>query len=207
MIYTAAASTVQAQLTQNAALTPSATATEEPTQTLAVPTADSTLPTLPLPGSQTQLAPAGTQPALSLPLASLTPMGGQPAQSGIKQISAQWVSNDPPDGAVIEAGTNFDIIWKVKNTGTKTWTKDYTYQHFLYDRLSDNTSYKLKAEVKPGAVASIIVDGVAPTTSGKYSTWWKLKDDQGQNIGDMTLDIVVVQPGETPGVPTSSPTP
>ena len=207
-IYTAAASTVQAQLTQNAALTPSATATEELTQTLAVPTADKTLPTRSLPGYQTQLAPVTTQSVS--PLASLTPFGGLATQSGSKPPIAQrvfqWLSNDPTDGTIIEAGTRFDIIWKVKNIGTTPWTTNYVYEHFLNAKFFEKTSYKLKNEVKPGAETTIVVDAMAPSTTGRYSTWWKLKNEQGQNIGDMTLDIVVVQPGETAQPATATPT-
>lgn len=195
MIYTAAAQTVQAQLTQSAALTPSATATQEATATLSIPTADSSLPTLALPGSSTQSSTVQ-------PIATLTPIG-LTTQSVNPPASAkvfQWISNDPADGTVINAGTKFDIVWTVKNTGTTAWNTSYSYAYFSGDKYFDHLRYNLKDTVNAGATVKVIVDATAPTKSGTYYTWWKMVNDQGQNIGDMDLKITVVQPGETPTV-------
>lgn len=205
-IYTAAAKTVQVQLTQDAALTPSATATEEATATLAVPTADTNLPTLPASGSATQPA-AGSLTAT--PLFTIGPIA---TQAGAKPPSGapkgyQWISNDPADNAIIETGAKFDIVWTVKNTGTTTWTTDYTYKYVYNDKFSERLSYKLKEDVKAGATTKLIVDAVAPKNPGTYKTWWKLYDPQGVAIGDMDLTIVVVKPGTTPTPPTATPKP
>lgn len=201
MIYTAAAQTVQAQLTQNAVLTPSPTATTEPTATVtaAIPTANTNLPTMPIPGANTPVVP-GITPAS--PLATLTPMGGGLPGGNTAPKQFQWLANDPPDGTVLEAGTKFDIAWSIKNTGTVTWTKAYTYAYFSGNKYFEKTRYNLPKEVKPGEEITILVDAVTPSKSGSYYTWWKLVNDQGVNIGDMDLRITVVQPGET-AVPTA----
>lgn len=207
MIYTAAAKTVQVQLTQDAALTPSATATEEATATLSVPTADTNLPTLAGPGSTTQQPAAGA--ATATPLFTIGPVatqqGAKPPSSAPKGY--QWISNDPADGTAFETGQKFDIVWTVKNTGTTTWTTDYVYKYIYNDKFSEKLSYKLKADVKAGETVDLIVDAVAPSTPGTYKTWWKLYDPQGVAIGDMDLSIVVVKPGTTPTPPTATPKP
>jgi hypothetical protein len=198
MIYTAAAQTVQAQFTQNAALTPSATATLESTATLTVPTFDTTLPTLPAVGSITQqatLAPGGLPPIVTLtPLTNAQPT--LPAAN--TRITAQWVKNDPPDGTIILAGTKFDIAWTIKNTGTTTWNTNYTYGYLSGAKYFEKLNYNFRKEVKPGEEVTILVDATAPSTSGSYYTWWKIKDDTGQNIGDVDLTITVVKANETP---------
>ena len=99
--YTAAAQTVQAQFTEAAALTPSPTATEAATATLAVPTIDTSLPTLPGPGSATQAATA----AGAAPIVTLTPLGAVvPTAAAPSRVTAQWVKNDPADGTIHAAG-------------------------------------------------------------------------------------------------------
>ncbi len=208
MIYTAAAQTVQAQFTQAALLTPSPTATQEATATLAVPTIDTSLPTLPGPGSVT-LAPTLAAPGSAI--VTLTLMANAlptTAPASNSRVTAQWVKNDPSDGAVILAGTKFDIAWTIKNTGTTTWNTNYTYGYLSGAKYFERLSYNFRKEVKPGEEVTILVDAVAPSTSGSYYTWWKIKDDQGNNIGDVDLTITVVQPNETPKTtPTTAATP
>jgi hypothetical protein len=202
MIYTAAAKTVQAQLTKESLAKP--TETQTPTETLSAPTADMSLPTLAGPSSQDTPVPGATAPIAP----SLTPLATQVgAKPPTAPKSFQWVANDPPDGTTIIAGTKFDIAWKVKNVGTTPWTTGYTYGYFSGDKYFEHTKYNLKASVPPGGEVSVLVDAVAPSASGTYYTWWKMINDQGQNIGDMDLKIVVVQPGETPKAPTATATP
>lgn len=200
MIYTSAAMTVAAQLTQNAALTPKPSNTPEATATQPIPTADTTLPTLPLPGAAT-LAPVSPGiPTLTPPAAA------NPVQPGLPK-GYQWISNDPADNTVFVAGTKFDIVWRVKNTGTTTWNTNYTFTHFSGSKFFEKVTYKLRGPVAPGEETSLIVDAIAPAKSGTYYTWWKLKDDMGGGVGDMDLTIIVVQPGETPAAATATVTP
>lgn len=199
-IYTAAAQTVEARLTQEAA---QSTPTLEPTATQAIPTADLSLPTLGVPGADTTpQAPAGGQPQAVASLTPLAPVGVPTTASTTGAVAPakgfQWISNDPPDDTVMVTGTKFDIAWRVKNTGTTTWTKGYSYAYFSGDKFFDATRYNLKADVAPGQEVTLLVDATVPSKSGSYYTWWKLINDQGQNIGDMDLRIVVVKAGETP---------
>lgn len=196
LIYTAAAQTVQAQFTQAAALTPSPTATEAATATLAVPTIDTSLPTLPGPGSSTQASTS----AVAAPVVTLTPLGAALPTSAAapSRVTAQWVKNDPPDGTIVLAGTKFDIAWTVKNSGTTTWNTKYSYGYLSGDKYFEKLVYSLPKEVKPGEEITILVDAIAPSKSGTYYTWWKIKDDLGNNIGDVDLTITVAQPNETP---------
>ncbi len=206
MIYTAAAKTVEAQFTKEALANP--TDTEASTETLSAPTADMNLPTQPGPGSQdTTPAPAGTS-ALPQPLFTLTPITTQSSvKPPVAAKSFQWVSNDPADGTIIVAGTKFDIVWTVKNVGTTAWTTAYSYGYFSGDKFFEHLRYNIKSSVASGSETKVIVDAVAPSKSGTYYTWWKMINDQGQNIGDMDLKIVVVQEGETPKAPTATATP
>lgn len=206
VIYTAAAKTVQAQLTMESLAKPAET--EAPTETLSAPTADMNIPTLSGPGSENTTPAPGATTAVPLPGFTLTPIATQAgAKPPVTAKVFQWVSNNPADGAIILAGTKFDVRWTVKNVGTTDWNTNYRYMYFSGDKYFETLNYKLKKSVKAGEEITLIADAVAPSNSGTYYTWWKLQNDQGQNIGDMDLKIIVVKKGETPKAPTATPKP
>jgi hypothetical protein len=209
LIYTSAAQTVEAELTMTDVAGP-ATATITPfpliTDTPGVPTAilgnGAVLPTLP--GPQT------TDESTTATSAVLVPTLVQPAaptQSSGHTIEAEWVSNDPPDGALVVTGAKFDIVWTLKNISKNTWTKNYYIAYFSGTNFIEQKQYSLKATVAPGDNGSFTVDAVAPSKPGTYLVWWKLKNELGQNVGDMNITIKVVKPDTTPVPDTETPNP
>jgi hypothetical protein len=196
-IYTAAAMTVAAQLTEAAALNPTSTVTViPPTQTPPVPT----LQVSTVEGTQ---GTAGQPLATStlLVLATLAASPPPPAAQAKYEISGQ----SPADSAVFAPGTRFDMNWTIKNTGTETWTEQYSIEFFIGDRIGGGrytiTKYNFKKAVAPGESITLIVDMQAPAVAGEYFSWWKLKNEIGANFGDVDVTIVV------PGGPTATATP
>ena len=118
---------------------------------------------------------------------------------------ATWISNDPPDSALVVTGAKFDITWQMKNSGTTTWTTKYVIRYFSGNIIMKHNEFHFRSDVAPGAIGNFIVDAEAPSKTGTYNTWWKMTNDLGQNFGDMSLTIVVVNEGETPA-PTPTPT-
>lgn len=178
-LYTEAVETVNAQLTQNAALTPEPTGTKipEPTQEIPPP---------PGPGD-----PTATQ---QQPTATSASTGD----------AAEWVSQDPADNSSISIGTNFQIIWTVKNTGITTWTTDYLYRFYTSDQpgvhlhVPGNDSYRLTKDVPPGEQIDLVVDAIAPNSPIKVKNTWVLTNADGVNFYPVYITInVVVQPTTT----------
>lgn len=187
-IYTAAAETVQADLTRVALLTPSATATATPTQT-ATPTPTQDVAAL-------TLTPLISLPAISTPLPPAAPASPDRYEVLIAGLTGEGVD----DGAtkISLDKKNVDLVWEVKNTGTTTWKADYYIQHFVWDRLGTQNIVKFGKEVKPNETIRLLVDMNMPNKAGKYRTWWKMKRADATNFGDLYLDIEVVAPGPTP---------
>jgi hypothetical protein len=179
------AMTVQAEITQNALLTPSPTATFTPTVTPTI------TPTPTLSGSPT---PAAT-------LAVVTP-----PSSG---DNAAWVADVTiPDGTVVTAGSNFTKTWTIQNTGTTTWTKDYQLV-YLDGILGTNNlrAVKLTAPVAPGGTVDFSVDFTAPQVDGTYVSYWKMYNASGYFFGDSPLNLVFVVGIPTTATPTATATP
>lgn len=180
LIGTLAAQTVVAQfLTQTAqviVVEPSATlppavleATATPTETLPPPT--QTFTPTPLP-TVTPL-PSATPIPTAIPLPTSTP---------IPCLLAEFVKDvTVPDGTVFSPGTSFTKIWRVKNTGSCTWTRDYEVIHVRGDDLSgEDTNFP--SSVQPGETVDLYVDMVAPNDEGDYISYWKLAN-QSQTFG------------------------
>ncbi len=190
-IFNSAVQTIQAGLTQSALLTPSATATLEPTVTFTV-----TVPPL-QPIGQGTADPNQPSATALFTLPPLSPLATATLPAVASGDKAEWVANQPPDGATVLTGAKFDVVWTVRNSGTTTWNTKYKLVYFSGAKFHEKSSYGFREEVKPGNTTNLVIDAIAPSNPGDYETWWKLQNDQGQNFGDVTLLIKVVRPGPT----------
>lgn len=103
-------------------------------------------------------------PVTPLPTATPSPV----------QIGCSILSTTPT--AAMNKNYDFDGLWEVKNTGTKTWdmsSVDYKFVNGTHLN-KYNDRYDMKATVKPGETVKIRVDMLAPATSGWYSTNWAI---------------------------------
>ena len=116
-------------------------------------------------------------------------------------VTAKWVAQTPEDYTKMyirhteSISPIFDIYWKIENTGTQTWNDQYYIEFFLGDQFfRDVTQFDFPDDCEVEPEESIDIKAVAsrPYTEGTYTAWWKVKDPEGNNIGDLTITIVVV---------------
>lgn len=161
-----------------------ATDTPQPTATAA---AAAETPSQPAGTAVTQPAAAATQPASSA--------------SGAPADRYQYVGQNLADNMQVRPGTLLVISWTVKNVGTTGWSSAYLLRYFAGVQ-SDVGSVPLGKNVPPGGEVTVSVKFNAPTVEGKYNTWWKLQNAQGQNFGDVDFTFNVTS---TPGQATPTP--
>jgi hypothetical protein len=89
-----------------------------------------------------------------------------------------------PDGQVIPPGAKFVKTWRLKNTGTTTWTANYRVRLWAGNSFGAPTSFLLAQEVKPNAEVDISIEFTAPSQTGEYISHWILSDDQEANFGN-----------------------
>jgi hypothetical protein len=87
------------------------------------------------------------------------------------------------DGTVLTAGTKFTKTWRLKNTGTCTWTTDYHLVFFSGDKMSASTSQALSASVHPGDTIDVSAQMTTPDNPGSYTGNWKLRNAGGVIFG------------------------
>jgi hypothetical protein len=175
MLFTQAAQTVVAQMTKNA---PTVTPTLAATNT-------------PLP-SKTPLG--GAFPTLPA-LATLPPLATSTSQAYNGPDKAAYITQSPSDNTSVKTGQVFNIIWRLRNTGTTTWTTNYVYRFYsAINKLSTSANgYNLPAAVPPNGEVELKVVATAPTSTGTYDTRWVLTNAEGTNFSNFDLTVNVIQ--------------
>lgn len=182
LIYTAAAQTVIAQITQAA---PGVT---QPSGTPQAPSATSTqgqAPASPQP-TNTPLPPTNTPvPPTNTPLPPThTPVPATATPVPCNQMTFVKDVNYP-DGTLVDPGTTFDKTWRLKNTGSCTWNSDYVLIFDHGDAMGADASVLLTdGKVHPGdTIDATVPDLVAPSAAGTYQGFWKIRDGSGHVFG------------------------
>ncbi|OGN74370.1 MAG: hypothetical protein A2X25_05620 [Chloroflexi bacterium GWB2_49_20] len=188
-IYTQAASTVGAKLTQTASVftkTPVASPTSIELSTLSA--------------TQTPLI-TNTPEFTSTPLNINTQV--QPTQGSCDNMS--YVSDvSIPDGSQVAPGSKFVKTWRIRNNGQCTWSTSY---RLIYGWSSDSwkeikqlppAGVNLTKAVAPGEEYEITVTLVAPVTSGIYQASFRLQNDKGFNFGTILYLLFQVNGTPTP---------
>lgn len=190
-VFTAAAETVQAQLTQDSLLQP-----QEST-----PTPPSLLDTA------TPKLPTATIPATVIP--SATPLCDL----------AQFVTDVTiPDGSEMLPEQTFTKAWRLRNIGTCAWTSSYQVIFDNGEAMGGPVAQPLAGNVAPGQQVDISVALKAPAAPGTYRGYWRLRNAAGVLIPvasghqgvSFFVEIKVVPPSATPTLtptPSATPTP
>jgi hypothetical protein len=182
---TEVAATVYAQVTQDLALTPSITPIPSSTPT--------NTPTI------TPTLPAGALPAP--PVGSVTP--GTP---GVPVIDlAQWVSQSIADDTVFAPSETFTLTWRLKNTGTSTWTIGYAMRYYSGDTFGAPTEILLNRVALPGEEVNISIPMRAPATPGNYRSDWVMSNEARSNFREPVFLKIVVAPQLTATPTATSP--
>jgi hypothetical protein len=90
-----------------------------------------------------------------------------------------------PDGSHFAPGDTFTKTWRVRNTGSCTWTAaDYTLVLTDGNDFGVANSHALTADVPPWSYANLTITGMtAPATTGRHRSYWKLDNGNGQRFG------------------------
>jgi hypothetical protein len=193
LIYTAAALTVQAQITQGVVNTPVLPTPQPGTTQISPPTDTSAAPT-PLPPSATSTSP-GTTPVAPCDRAGF-----------VEDVTY-------PDNAEVDAGMNFVKTWRLRNNGSCTWTSNYSVVFQSGDAMGAPASSQLTAgSVAPGQTIDLSLSLRAPVAPGTYRGEWKLRNGAGTIFGTgengdkpFWVQIKVVVQGTPTPTPTQTP--
>ncbi len=194
LIYTEAAKTVAAQLTNEAPPTLEPTITPVPTNTQA--------PTI----TETPEQPTATEtPQDEGTEVTETPLPTATLNSGGNELidQASLLTFHPPDDQIYTPGGVFDAQVGFKNTGPNTWNKYYSMRYLSGNTFGVGSKYTIelyspKDTVEPEEDVVITIPGMtAPQEEGRYTSNWCFynnREDQGlppQCFYLITFQIIV----------------
>jgi hypothetical protein len=191
-------SVIHTEQARNATATPTQqppTATLYPTQTLA-PSSTPIPTSTPLP-TFTPVTATATPTLTPTPLTTYTGAVGGGSGSGsttggggvsggsTSLCNAAALVKDVtyPDGTLVDPGEYFTKVWRLRNNGTCTWNKNYTFDFVGGERMGAKKSVTLGTSVDPGETIDLAVDMVAPDKAGDHEGRWMLSTDKGTDFG------------------------
>ncbi len=189
MIFTQAAQTVQAQLTRTALAMP----TDTPTMTL-----EPTATEMPVEPTATMPVESGVAATATTVVNNTTPVSSNPN----KMLFIADVTI--PDNTVIAAGSKFVKTWKIKNTGTTTWTETYKIRNWAGGSMGAPSTILLGKSVAPNQETEISIEFTAPLKAGEYVSTWILSDKDEANFGE-TFYVKFVVGDPATATPTTAP--
>ena len=155
--------------------------------------------------------PTNTSLPTNTPFATLslaTPFGGGTPLAGITPLATPVgtlsgpLCNDSafiadvtiPDGTHMKPGQDFEKIWAIQNSGTCTWDEGYALVFASGDDLDGYTIEINKAAdfVDPGETINFKMNLTASVTKREYTGCWKMQDDGGHFFGTFLCVNIIV---------------
>lgn len=119
--------------------------------------------------------------------------GGSVVKEGCINDSEFVADVTIPDGTLIAAEASFTKIWRLRNSGTCTWTTAYRFVHVEGDAMGAPRSVAVPAEVDPGDEIELSVTFTAPSSAGDYVSRWKLYAPDVMPFGDRPYILITVE--------------
>src|SRR5581483_8811594 len=87
-----------------------------------------------------------------------------------------------PDHTVFSPGQPFVKTWRIRNSGTTTWSQAYHWHFEAGAQLSTLTAVAVPV-TRPGVTVEISVPMTAPLAPGSYASFWQMADASGKIFG------------------------
>ncbi len=172
VIETSAAQTLAADRTQTAV----AEVEQEGTQIAQTQTAVAEMPT-------TTPMPTETPMPTDTPEPTPTPTAEPTEEEGLCNWAAFVADVTIEDRSLFSPGESFTKIWRLENIGTCAWTTDYQVVFSSGYQMGAPAAVKLPHLVPPGETVDISLDMAAPDTTGTFTGYWLLMDEDGSVFG------------------------
>ncbi|XP_040927713.1 next to BRCA1 gene 1 protein isoform X2 [Betta splendens] len=120
----------------------------------------------------------------------------RPCPLVVPAMTATFLDENLPDGTRLRPGTKFIKYWKMRNTGTISWSAD-TKLKFMWGNLAVGSGDRWREVsvpfLQPGQVGVVSVALCAPTVEGSYTSHWRLAH-AGEQFGPRVWCSIVVDP-------------
>ncbi|XP_061906593.1 next to BRCA1 gene 1 protein [Entelurus aequoreus] len=120
----------------------------------------------------------------------------RPCPLMVPAMTATFLDENLPDGTRLRPGTKFIKYWKMRNTGTMSWSAD-TKLKFMWGNLAVGSGDRWREVsvpfLQPGQVGIVSVALCAPSVDGSYTSHWRLAH-AGEQFGPRVWCSILVDP-------------
>ncbi|KAI4822707.1 hypothetical protein KUCAC02_008238, partial [Chaenocephalus aceratus] len=120
----------------------------------------------------------------------------RPCPLVVPTMTATFLDENLPDGTRLRPGTKFIKYWKMRNTGTISWSAD-TKLKFMWGNLAVGSGDRWREVsvpfLQPGQVGIVSVALCGPGVEGSYTSHWRLAHG-GEQFGPRVWCSIVVDP-------------
>lgn len=122
------------------------------------------------------------EPATATPTATIIPSA---TPTEIPCDRATFISDvTVPDGSDYAPGDSFVKTWRLKNTGSCTWTSSYDLVFHSGDAMNAPAAVQLTGgTVAPGGTVDVSVQLTAPNSEGTYKGFFRIRNGSGVIFG------------------------
>lgn len=100
-------------------------------------------------------------------------------------VDATFISDvSIPDDTILSPNQLFVKTWRLRNTGAATWDFSYKLGFTNGDLMEASSSIGIPRSVLPGQEKDFSVTMKAPSATGTYQSYWRMKDILGREFGD-----------------------
>lgn len=187
-VYTQAAATIVAGITQTSQSLPAVLPAQPTTSPIPQPTET------PIPAMPTVASAATETPAIPIVQVTkiATPITVDPAAahgcynaSFISDVTIQYAPSYKP-------GDTFTKTWRVKNTGSCDWPRGFQLMYVSGDKMGGSTK-TIDQKVVTGGTVDISINLTAPNLTGIITGNWQLTTDIGKSFGPI-LSVSITLP-------------
>ncbi|XP_010898086.2 next to BRCA1 gene 1 protein isoform X2 [Esox lucius] len=120
----------------------------------------------------------------------------RPCPLVVPAMTALFLDENLPDGTRLRPGTKFIKYWKMRNTGSVSWSAE-TKLKFMWGNLAVASGDRWREVavpfLQPGQVGVVSVALCAPALEGSYTSHWRLAHG-GEQFGPRVWCSIVVDP-------------
>ncbi|XP_055744852.1 next to BRCA1 gene 1 protein-like [Salvelinus fontinalis] len=120
----------------------------------------------------------------------------RPCPLVVPAMTALFLDENLPDGTRLRPGTKFIKYWKMRNTGSVSWSTE-TKLKFMWGNLAVASGDRWREVavpfLQPGQVGVVSVALCAPALEGSYTSHWRLAHG-GEQFGPRVWCSIVVDP-------------
>jgi hypothetical protein len=162
---------------------PISTETQAVMVTVTQPVVEPTIIATQVPPTPTVSLPTATSTPLPSATPTITPTTNPAACSDkIKFVEDVTI----PDKTEMLPAQDFVKTWRLQNTGTCTWTAQYSLVFVNGDQMNGTSPLPLTGSTAPGSTLDVSVSLKAPGSVGSYQGNWELQNPSGVMFGTGT---------------------